>query len=199
MELERLNHAVAQAVEKQQTQGGKTKICARCGNPFTPERSRRLFCSKKCAATGNQNRLNHGCSTSIIVQSEYASWASMKQRCLNPRCKAYKNYGGRGVSICERWMKFENFLADMGRKPTPQHSMERIINNGNYEPSNCKWATKSEQVNNTRRNVFIEHNGETKTATQWETSLGFKPGILLKRLNRGWPVAMAIQTPSFRS
>jgi len=83
--------------------------------------------------------------------SEYGTWKAMLERCRNPNNKVFKDYGGRGITVCERWLQYESFIADMGRKPTPKHSIERKNNDGNYEPSNCKWATRLEQMNNTRR------------------------------------------------
>lgn len=90
---------------------------------------------------------------------EYKAWAGIKTRCLNSKNKVYKYYGGRGITVCERWLKFENFLADMGLKPSAQHSIDRIDNNGNYEPSNCRWATDKEQTRNRRSNIIVEHEG----------------------------------------
>jgi hypothetical protein len=85
--------------------------------------------------------------------SEYQSWHAMLQRCGNSKHKNYKYYGGRGIKVCERWLKFENFFADMGKKPTPKHSIERNETNDGYNPENCRWATTVEQNNNTRRNI----------------------------------------------
>lgn len=90
---------------------------------------------------------------------EYKAWDAMKQRCFNQKCKAYKNYGGRGISVCDNWLAFDNFIADMGYKPSPKHSLDRIDNHKGYEPENCKWATRHEQNSNRRNNIVI--NGIT--------------------------------------
>lgn len=99
-------------------------------------------------------RKTHGYSKT----KTYAAWFSLKNRCLNPRYIAWKNYGGRGITVCERWLAYENFLADMGEAPEGL-SLDRIDNNGDYEPGNCRWATQTEQVNNRRNNRFVMLNG----------------------------------------
>lgn len=87
--------------------------------------------------------------------AEYAAWTEMRKRVLNPRHKSYENYGGRGIGICQRWLDcYEHFLADMGRKPSPQHSLDRIDNDADYGQDNCRWATRSEQAKNRRRSAY---------------------------------------------
>lgn len=125
---------------------------------------------------------------------EYRVWHSMKQRCLNPTDANYPNYGGRGISICVRWLSFENFYEDMGKAP-PGLSLDRFPDNdGNYEPGNCRWATVQEQANNRRTNVFLTFDGLTLSKTQWSRRIGITFESLTKRINR-WGVHRALSTP----
>lgn len=127
---------------------------------------------------------------------EYRAWSHVKNRCLNTNDPNYQRYGGRGISVCERWLQsFPNFLADMGRKPTPAHSIDRIDNDGNYEPGNCRWATKAQQSANTSRNRPITMGAETRLITEWETVTGIDHQTIAARLGRGWPVEAALSTP----
>ena len=95
--------------------------------------------------------------------SEYTSWAGMRGRCNNPKVKCYPYYGGRGITVCDRWSSFENFLEDMGSKPTPHHTLDRINSDGIYEPSNCRWATRYEQRINQRPNRCVTYRGAQMT------------------------------------
>lgn len=96
--------------------------------------------------SGKKNsQYRHGDAQKSGRASEYLSWRELRTRCRNPHNHAYARYGGRGIRVCDRWMVYENFLADMGRKPSPRHSIDRIDNDGNYEPGNCRWATSSQQ------------------------------------------------------
>lgn len=121
-------------------------------------------------------------------------WRSMQNRCYNVNQKSYANYGGRGIVITARWLGvngFDNFQLDMG-EPKEGESIERIDTNGNYEPSNCKWATRTEQANNKRNNRFIEANGETKTLAQWAKTLGCTSSAILLRIKNGMSEVEAV-------
>jgi uncharacterized protein (DUF433 family) len=116
---------------------------------------------------------------------EYRTWRNMLNRCTNPNVGKYELYGGRGIKVCEKWKKFEAFYADMGDKPSPKHSIGRIDNNGNYEPSNCRWESIDEQANNKSTNVFIEFDGETKTYSQWAKTTGIPYWTIVQRHRAG--------------
>lgn len=123
---------------------------------------------------------------------EHAVWMSILQRCDNPSSPAWSYYGGRGIRVCERWREFANFLDDMGRRPSHRHSIDRIDNDGNYEPGNCRWATMQEQCRNTRRTHFITIDGETLCVEDWAIRMGTKPSTIRSRLWRRWPEHEAI-------
>lgn len=118
---------------------------------------------------------------------EYRWWQNMLNRCRNPITPAYRNYGGRGIAVCERWLTFENFLADIGPRPSPKHTLDRIDNARGYESGNVRWATKAEQMRNTRRNTWITAFGETMCGADWAQRNGLSPGTISTRLKMGWP------------
>lgn len=124
----------------------------------------------------------HGMSKS----KEYRCWQSMKERCYSGDWRVNAGYKKRGIVVCDRWLeRFENFYADMGPMPTPKHTVERVDNNGNYCPENCKWATKQEQTRNTSRNVHIEVNGCRKTRSEWSRVGGISEEAIKYRLSIG--------------
>lgn len=144
------------------------------------------------------SKLVHGESRSKNQSStaEYRIWDVMKQRCSNPNCHGYENYGGRGIEVCDRWLEsYLNFIADMGARPTPFHSIDRIDVNGNYEPSNCRWATRREQALNTRANHRLSLNGKIQSITEWSRETGVKSVTIHSRLRYGWSVERALTEP----
>ena len=124
----------------------------------------------------------------------YECWSAMKQRCLNPRAVEYANYGGRGIRICERWVVFVNFLADMGERPEGLQ-IDRIDNNGGYEPSNCRWTTSKENQRNRSNTKFLVVNGERKSLAQWADEVGLAQRTIWSRIDTGWSDERAVTTP----
>ena len=119
----------------------------------------------------------------MYMSSEYNSWCSMKKRCLNKTHKSYKDYGGRGVIVCKEWLdSFENFIKDMGFKPSKKHSLERVDNNEGYNKGNCIWATKKEQCQNQRSNRNIEYKGTVLCVSEWARRLNMSNAKLYYRL-----------------
>lgn len=125
----------------------------------------------------------------------YGSWGKMHQRCSNPKTPLFERYGGRGISVCERWRDFPAFIADMGPKPSPKHSIDRINNNGNYEPGNCRWATRVQQARNTSFNHRITFMGREMCVSEAAEIAGLSSACVAKRLRRGWPVERALSRP----
>lgn len=148
--------------------------------------------SKSCGCFRRDIRRTHGLSKT----PEHAAWSSMLNRCRCPSQQSYRLYGARGIRVCDRWQKsFAAFLEDMGRKPTPKHSLDRIDSNGNYEPSNCRWATAFEQQRNKRDSHFLTFNGETMCISAWSERTGFKQGTIWQRVKLGWPVEKVLTAP----
>jgi hypothetical protein len=181
---------------------GNTNSCGCIQREYAAAR----MADKKLRATWKSIK-THGLSDS----PEYRSWRSMKGRCLNPTCPHFKYYGGRGIRVCERWRdSFESFLADLGPRPTLDHSLDRWPNNkdGNYScgkcedckahgwPMNCRWATDEQQGNNKRNNHLMTLNGETLSMAQWAKKMQISVFTLSCRLNEmGWSEKEAILTP----
>lgn len=124
----------------------------------------------------------------------YKVWADMRSRCTLPSVKQYADYGGRGIRVCDAWLTFVGFFADMGERPDGC-TLERIDNNGNYEKSNCRWATRKEQGRNRRDNHLLNYMGQTRTITEWCEHLGLIRGRVQNRLDHGWSVERALNEP----
>jgi hypothetical protein len=140
----------------------------------------------------SQATKKHGGSRS----AEYRIWAGMKNRCLDKSNIKFNRYGGRGIMVCHKWLNsFEAFLFDMGQRPTSKHSIDRMDNNGNYEPSNCRWATSKEQANNTSTNVLLTINGITKPLSIWAAEYGLDRSVVVSRVING-DVGEALIRPS---
>ena len=141
------------------------------------------------------SRMRHGQSNAAI----YKTWQGMRRRCFSPSAPFYSRYGGRGITVCARWRdSFANFYADMGPRPSPKHSIERIDNNGNYEPGNCRWATMLEQAQNNTHTRLFTIGDETKTLRQWVGDAAGRFHLVHDRLKRGWTLEEALALPALR-
>lgn len=140
---------------------------------------------------GNSFRLRHGQTGTRA----WLAWTEMKRRCFSKHRKEYKTHGGRGITVCAQWMKFEDFFADMGSCPDGME-LDRINNEGNYEPGNCQWANEIQQQNNRRGNVNIEIDGVTMTISQWARKNGVRPRTAAQRIRAGWPARIAVSRES---
>ncbi len=139
--------------------------------------------------TGHNNRVHGGAGT-----PEYDAWTSMRKRCLNPERSEYRNYGERGIKICEEWLNsFEAFLDDMGPRPTKTHTLERIDNEKGYEPDNCCWETRKQQCRNKRTNVIVRYRGKDWVLCELAEHLGIGRSTLSYRIRQGWPIEQAVK------
>lgn len=129
----------------------------------------------------------------ITKLPEYKVWQDMKARCYYKKNNGFERYGGRGITVCDEWINsFATFYRDMGPKPSPIHSLDRIDNNGDYTPENCRWATHKEQSNNRRNNILFTIDGETKTLKQWCEQLNLKYKTVHARIKRGWTIESSL-------
>lgn len=142
----------------------------------------------------------HGASVGYKCTPEYKIWCSAKSRCTNPSDSRYRDYGGRGLKMCDAWTEsFASFYSDMGARPSKMHSLDRINNELGYGPENCRWATTVDQANNTRSNRIIELDGKSHTLSEWSRITGMSRGLISARIANGWTVREAIATPVSRS
>lgn len=175
---------------------GKGKKCAIAECPFTVHS--RGWCQKHY-----MRFWRHGdpqCSDLTMhgqnKTTEYKIWCGLIQRCENPNNPRFADYGGRGIKICERWRRsFMDFLRDMGQRPSTNHSLDRIDNNGGYELTNCRWATRQQQQRNRKTNRLLTLNGATKTVAEWAEFLGLSEHLIRSRLQIGWTATRTLSEP----
>jgi hypothetical protein len=168
-----------------------------CGKTTPPVRiySLRDGTTKSCGCLLSEQTAIRSTKHGFSGTSEYNSWHAMIGRCTNENDIGYANYGGRGITVCDRWLDINNFIADMGLKPTPKHQLDRKENNGNYEPGNCKWSTNTENMRNTRSNHLVTVLGETLCMTEMGAKYGVSIEIVNYRTKRGWTIEKAFITP----
>lgn len=130
--------------------------------------------------------------------SSRTAWGQMIARCYDPKNHKYKSYGARGIRVCDRWICYRLFMEDMGERPQGK-TLDRINNDGDYSPDNCRWATYSDQSQNRRDNNNITFNGQTKCLTEWERITGIYRKTIHKRLNSGWSIEDALTRPVQKS
>ena len=178
-------------------------ICrCKCGN-ISHQRDANLFKVKSCGCYARSRTTNK-----VVGRPEYAVWIQMNQRCYNKRCRAYKNYGARGVMVCEAWRAkpgeknataFRAFLKHVGSRPKGacrQWSIERKNNNGNYEPGNVRWASNGDQSRNKRGNRWLTFEGKTLVVTDWAKLVRVSGSVIYRRLAKGWSVRRTLTTPT---
>lgn len=158
-----------------------------CGNETTCDSS----------TLKNGRKKSCGCKRSLEINKHqlYRVWGDMKQRCLNSNNANYKHYGGRGIKICDSWLKYPNFYRDVVEGYKRGLELDRINTNGNYEPCNTRWATSKQNSNNTRRNINISYKGKTQTLTEWAEEKGIVNTTLWSRIDNGWSIEDAIEKP----
>ena len=177
--------------------GQRRWICiCECGNQVTttPFRLHKRH-AKSCGCYSSDQTAQRNTTHNKSKLPGYAIWKNIRTRCYNTKTKVYKNYGGRGIELCERWQDFSKFLDDLGSRPTPKHSVERKDNNGNYCPENCCWATRKEQGRNQRSNRPLEFKGETHIMIEWAEKLNIPAYVIHDRLKLGWTVERALSDP----
>lgn len=165
-----------------------------CGKRTTVESGHlRSGVTKSCGCLQKEKVTRHGkCKT-----PEYKVWDNMISRCTSPTYIGYANYGDRGITVCERWRNsFAAFLKDMGLRPSPNHSIDRVNNEGNYEKANCRWATRRQQQRNRRRNRLLTFKGKTMCLAEWAERINMPYFTLHGRLRLGWSVERALLTPA---
>lgn len=194
--IEKLPNSDIRVIQKKQTTSmtGRFYLCkCHCGESVVASKKAiRILKSCGCKLRG------------VHKEIEYKSYTAMKSRCSDINHHAYSKYGGRGITVCERWLDKDNgyrwFIEDMGRRPSLEYSIDRIDNNKGYSPENCRWATSTQQNRNSRNIHTLEYNGKTVTISEWSELTGISISAISSRLSRGWTIEQALTIPvNFRN
>lgn len=178
------------------TDGALCYVCkCRCGNIVVVRAaSLRYHVTESCGCLAKQRAADANRTHGGYQRPEYGIWKAIKRRCTNPRSESYHNYGGRGIKLCQRWLNsFANFFADVGERPSPKHTLERRNNNGPYAPYNVYWATRKEQLRNTRRNRIYTYKGQTACLTDLAEKYGINLNTARGRARRGQPIERILE------
>lgn len=175
---------------------GRTRTYAASNLAQHARKGYRLRCSETCTVSKviDVGSMTSGHRHGETGTPEHRAWLSLRQRCMNPKNESWHRYGGRGISVCDRWRdSFENFLADMGRRPSNEHSIDRRDNDGPYSPDNCRWETRGIQNNNKGTNVYVEFRGRRQTTSEWAREIGITlPALLFRLKSDEWSVTDAL-------
>jgi hypothetical protein len=177
------------------------RICRHCGATLSRRVGEKLgdwkerkYCNRDCF-TALRARLAYvgpEKKSARRARPEYSVWRAMVQRCTNPNSQGWRHYGGRGITVCDEWRSFDAFFVAVGPRPSGAHSIERIDNERGYEPGNVRWATRAEQARNKRTNRYLTAFGKTQTIGDWAAALGLCTTTLIARLDRKWPLEIAL-------
>ena len=180
---------------KNKTRHAKWLCVCQCGNKIEAFATNlKTGNTQSCGCLNKQLIAKRSTTHNSSHTTEYKAWDSMKHRCYNKNYHLYHRYGARGIKVCDSWVNsFENFLNDMGLKPTPSHSLDRINNDLEYSKSNCRWASISDQANNRSNNIHLTFNNKTLTCSQWAKTTGIKSATIRARIQRyGWSIEDAL-------
>lgn len=191
---------VLEAAEKDRQNKARWLCRCECGrtkdfDAYNVKSGSSLSCGCLRDETCGNNFRTHGHAKKIGKSVEYMTWLNLIARCDNPKNPAYPRYGGRGIRVCHRWNDFAKFIQDMGQRPSPEHSIDRIDNNGDYSPDNCRWATRSQQCRNRSNTLCVTIREESVPLIDLCGSFGISPDTLRWRLRAGWPVEKALNHP----